>query len=82
MDGEVACMPDPGPEGLYQSRLMWTTKQHHIEFAANLVSKKFDGSCSYWFGLDNRKREDKWEDRLLNCIVLLKEFSILLSFDA
>ncbi len=52
-EAEVACAPDVGPDGRYDSRLVWSDHHHVYDYLAVLMDEEI-GQNSFWVGLDDR----------------------------
>ena len=52
----MACAPDPGANGVWDSRLVWTFDQYPYERLLRLVTDSND----IWVGLDDRAESGIW----------------------
>ncbi len=62
VEAETDCMSATDKKGMYDSRLMWTTKRHHYAYIQRRVNKKLNED-QFWIGLDDRSEKNTWETR-------------------
>ncbi len=55
-EAEVACLPDVGEEGRYDSRLVYSDQHHVLDYLSVLIDQEV-GKDAYWVGLDDRNWE-------------------------